>query len=74
MDFSDYWSDVVWSTEMPSFDCLHHFHSANGAIQKLAEINVTQVERHTNQFEQTLRLLKCEEKVNYLNESMSLAR
>ena len=22
MDFSDYWSDVVWSIEMPSFDCL----------------------------------------------------
>ena len=24
MDLSDYWSDVVWSTEMPSFDCLEH--------------------------------------------------
>ena len=24
MDFSDYWFDVVWSTEMPSFDCLEH--------------------------------------------------
>ena len=22
MDFSDYWSDLVWSIEMPSFDCL----------------------------------------------------
>ena len=22
MDFSDNWSDVVWSIEMPSFDCL----------------------------------------------------
>ena len=24
MDFSDYWSDVVWSTEMLSFDCLEY--------------------------------------------------
>ena len=22
MDFSYYWSDVVWSIEMPTFDCL----------------------------------------------------
>ena len=22
MDFSDYWSDVVWSIEMPRFECL----------------------------------------------------
>ena len=22
MDFSDYWSDLVWSIEMPSFDYL----------------------------------------------------
>ena len=39
MDFSDYWSDLVWSIEMPSFDCLEDvyiiFIWAN-AIQKLA--------------------------------------
>ena len=22
MDFSDYWSDLIWGIEMPSFDCL----------------------------------------------------
>ena len=25
MDFSDYWSDVDWSIEMSSFDCLEDF-------------------------------------------------
>ena len=34
--------------------------------KKFAETKVTQVERHTNHFEQTMKLFKCEEKVNYL--------
>ena len=66
MDFSDYWSDVVWSIEMPSFDYLEDVYII--FIQQMRYKNShKQVERHTNQLEQTLKLLKCKEKVNYLH-------
>ena len=60
MDFSDYWSDVVWSIEMPSFDYLEDVYII--FIQQMRYKNShKQVERHTNQFEQTLKLFKCED-------------
>ena len=46
------WVSIVSKMFTSSRRCLYHFHSAN-AIQKLAWTKVTQVERLTNQFEQT---------------------
>ena len=57
MDFSDYWSDVVWSIEMPSFDYLEDVYII--FIQQMPYKNShKQVERHTYQFEQTLKSAK----------------
>ena len=61
---------------MLSFDYLKGvyiiiFHSAAAIYTLLAEIKVTQVERHANQFEQKLKRFKYEEKVNYLHDFCS---
>ena len=64
------WVSIVSKMFTSSRRCLYHFHSAN-AIQKLAWTKVTQVERHTNQFEQTQKLFKCEEEENYLHDFSS---
>ena len=55
---------------MPSFDGLEDVYII--FIQQMRYKNShKQVERHTNQFEQILKLFKCEEKVNYLHDFSS---
>ena len=63
---------LVWSIQMPSFDYLKDVYII--FIQQMRYKNSHKqrlVERHTNQFEQTLKLFKCEEKVNYLHDFCS---
>ena len=57
---------VVSSIEMPSFDYLKDVY-----IIIIINKGYTRGKTHTNYFEQTWKLLKCEEKISYLHDFCS---